>query len=98
MMHVFDPARLLVFEQIMTRPLPFDLPRGGQAHRCDGDPDRRTTRLPGLIMAWLQHRHLDVDAEEPLTAQARTSRRPRRAVRLPNPGLKLTPHVVAVIM
>jgi len=89
MMQTYDPARLHVFEQILARPRPLDLPPGGQAHRFDGDPDRRMTRLPGLLMAWLQHRHLEVDAEEPLTARARTSRRPRRAVRLPNRGLTL---------
>jgi hypothetical protein len=88
-MHAFDPARLQVFEEILARPLPQHLGRGGQVRRFDGDPDRRTTRLPGLMMAWLQHRHLEVDAEEPLTARARTYRRPRRPVRLPNPGLKL---------
>lgn len=30
-----------------------------------------------------------IDAEEPLTARARTYRRPRRAARLTNPSLKL---------
>jgi hypothetical protein len=81
MMHVFDPARLSVFERILARPLPRGLPRGGQIHRWDGDPSRRATRLPGIIMAWLQYRHLEIDAEEPLTARARTQRRPRPAVR-----------------
>jgi hypothetical protein len=89
MMQAYDPARLLAFEQILARPRPSDLPPGGQAHRFDGDPDRRTTRLPAMMMAWLQHRHIEVDAEEPLTARARACRRPRRPVRLPNPGLKL---------
>ncbi len=88
-MQSFDPARLLAFEKILGRPLPLNLPSGGQVHRFDGDPDRRTTRLPGILMAWLQHRHLEIDAEEPLTARARTCRRPRRAVRPPNPGLRL---------
>jgi hypothetical protein len=89
MLQVFDPARLIVFEQILAQPLPLNLAPGGHIRRFDGEPDRRSTRLPGMIMAWLQHRHLEIDAEEPLTARARTSRRPRPGVRLPNPGLNL---------
>jgi hypothetical protein len=87
--NTFDPARLHAFEQILTRPLPRNLPRGGQIHRWDGDPDRRTTRLPAIIMAWLQRRHLEIDAEEPLTTKARTYRRSRRPVQVANPGLRL---------
>jgi hypothetical protein len=89
MMQTFDPARLSVFEQILARPLPRNLALGGQIHRWDGDPDRRTTRLPGILMGWLQRRHLETDADEPLTAMARTYRRPRRPVRAVNPGLHL---------
>jgi hypothetical protein len=89
MIQTFDPGRLEAFEQILARPLPANLPPGGQIHRWDGDPDRRTTRLPGILMGWLQRRHLEVDAEEPLTGRARTFRRPRRAVRPSNPGLHL---------
>lgn len=89
MTQTFDPERLEAFEQILARPLPLNLPPGGQILCWDGDPDRRTTRLPGILMGWLQRRHLETDAEEPLTARARTFRRPRRAVRPPNPGLHL---------
>ena len=89
MMRTFDPERLRVFERILARPLPRHLPRGGQIHRWDGDPDRRTTRLPGIIMGWLQRRHLETDADEPLTAVARTHRRSRRPVRGANPGLRV---------
>ena len=87
MMQTFDPARLETFEQILARPLPQGLPPGGQVHRWDGDPDRRTTRLPAIIMSWLQRRHLEIDADEPLTSRARTFRRPRRAVRPMNSPL-----------
>jgi hypothetical protein len=89
MLQTFDPARLHAFEKMLAGQRPLNLPPGGQVHRFDGDPDRRTTRLPRIMMAWLQHRHLEIDAEEPLTARARAYRRPRRAVRLTNPSLKL---------
>jgi hypothetical protein len=89
MMQMYDPGRLLAFEQILARPLPLHLPPGGQARRFDGERDRRSTRLPGMIMAWLQYRHLETDAEEPLTARVRTCRRPRSAARLRNPRLTL---------
>jgi hypothetical protein len=39
-----------------------------------------------MIMAWLQYRHLEVDAEEPLDSRVRTCVRPRRLRRV-NPGL-----------
>ena len=42
--------------------------------------------LPGILMGWLQRRHLEVDVEEPLAAPQRTW---RRRVRLPNPGLRV---------
>ena len=89
MIQTFDPQRLDAYEQILARPQPPNLPRGSHVYRWGGDPDRRTTRLPAIIMAWLQRRHLAIDAEEPLTARARTYRRPRRPVRAVNPGLRL---------
>jgi hypothetical protein len=91
MIQTFDPRRLEAFEQILARPRPKDLPPGGHRYRWPGEPDRRTTRLPAILMGWLQRRHLDVDAEEPLTGRARTCRRPRRPVRRLNPGLRLLP-------
>src|SRR5260221_10618823 len=89
MMQTFDPERFQAFEQLLAQPLPHDLPCGGQIHRWDGDPDRRTTRLPKILMAWLQRRYLEIDVEEPLTARARTFKPARRTVRAPNPGLRL---------
>lgn len=91
MIQTFDPRRLEAFEQMLARPRPRDLPRGGHVYRWAGDPDRRATRLPGILMGWLQRRYLEVDAEEPLTGRARTYRRPRRAVRPLSPGLRLLP-------
>jgi hypothetical protein len=85
----FDPRRLEAFEQMLAQPQPRGLPRGGHVYRWAGEPDRRTTRLPGIIMGWLQRRHLEVDAEEPLTGQARTYRRARRPVRPLNSRLHI---------
>ena len=89
MIQTFDPQRLDAYERLLAQPLPRGLARGGHVYRCSGDPDRRTTRLPALMMAWLQRRHLETDADEPLTARARTFRRARRPVRRPNPGLQV---------
>jgi hypothetical protein len=90
MFQTFDPGRVDAFAKLLASPQPADLPRGGQVHRWDGDPDRRTTRLPAMMMRWLQHRHLEVDAEEPLDSRVHTYVRPGR-VRRVNPGL----HVLA---
>jgi len=86
MFQTFDPWRVDAFAKLLASPQPADLPRGAQVHRWDGDPDRRTTRLPAIIMGWLQHRHLANDAEEPLNSRVRTYARPRR-LRPVNPGL-----------
>jgi hypothetical protein len=89
MIQIFDPQRLDAYEQLLARPQPRGLPRGSHVYHWAGDPDRRTTRLPAIMMAWLQRRHLEIDADDPLPATARTFRRTRRTVRLPNPGLRL---------
>ena len=86
MSQTFDPRRVDAFARLLASPQPADLPRGGQVHRWDGEPDRRTTRLPAMIMAWLQHRHFEVDAEEPLNSRVRIYIRPRH-LRPVNPGL-----------
>jgi hypothetical protein len=82
-----DPGRVEAFAKLLASPQPADLPRGGQVRRWDGDPDRRATRLPAMIMAWLQYRHLEVDAEEPLDSRVRIYVRPPRLLRRVNPGL-----------
>src|SRR5580693_6688664 len=65
MMQVFDPVCLDAFVRLLARPDPTDLPRRTHTYRCEGDPDRRATRLPGFLMGWLQRRHLEIDIEEP---------------------------------
>ncbi len=68
MMQTFDPARVVALERLLARPDPTDLPRRAHVYRCMGDPDRRETRLPGIVTRWLQRRHLDVDRDEPAAA------------------------------
>ena len=91
-MNTFDPVCFDAFAQLLAQPDPTDLPR--RAHVCpsEGDPNRRVTRLPGILMAWLQRRHLAIDIEEPLVSATRTStcldpwiRQERRV----NPGLRV---------
>jgi hypothetical protein len=64
MMKTFDPVSFEAFEQLLARADPTDLPPRTHVCLCDGDPDRRATRLPGILMGWLQRRHLEIDREE----------------------------------
>jgi len=84
MMQVFDPVCLDAFERLLARPDRRDLPRRAHVFRCDGDPNRRATRLPEIHMRWLQRRHLAVDVEEPLASATRIWKRRGRPA---NPGL-----------
>jgi hypothetical protein len=86
MMATFDPVCLDAFSRLLARPDPHDLPRRTHVFRYEGDPDRRETRLPGILMAWLQRRHLEIDVEEPTAPATRIVRRRERAV---NPGLRV---------
>jgi hypothetical protein len=86
MMQAFDPVCLSAFTRLLARPDPADLPRRAHVYRWQGDPNRRVTRLPGILMAWLQYRHLEHDVEEPIAPARRTWTRRTRAV---NPGLQV---------
>jgi len=86
MMQTLDPVCFDAFAQMLARPDPVDLPRRTHIYRCEGDPDRRETRLPGILMAWLQRRHLAIDSDEPLARATLTLQRYTRAV---NPGLRV---------
>lgn len=85
MMQTIDTANLHAFARLLARSDPEDLPPRSHVFRCPGDPNRRTTRLPAILMGWLQRRHLAVDIEE----------RPAPATRMlagsgrPNPGLRV---------
>ena len=66
MMRTIDPVHLDAFAKMLALPDPTDLPRRAHVCRYDGDPDRRTTRYPQILMNWLQQRHLETDRDEPL--------------------------------
>ena len=89
MMQTIDPACIEALERLLARADPTDLPRRTHVYRCQGDPDRRETRLPGIVMGWLQRRHLDVDRYEPVAAATRTVKRsgwpPNRGLRVLRP-------------
>jgi hypothetical protein len=86
MMQTIDRVRFDAFVRLLAQPDPRDLPRRRHVYRYEGDPDRRATRLPVILMAWLQRRHLEIDREEPLASATRTGRRHGRPA---NPGLRL---------
>jgi hypothetical protein len=86
MMQIVDPERYEAFVRLLAQPDPADLPRRRHVLRCPGDPDRRASRLPGILTAWLQRRHLAVDRETPLVHARRTAVRQGRPV---NPGLRV---------
>lgn len=97
MMRTFNPVRFEALAQLLARPDPADLPRRSHIYRCLGDPNRRTTRFPGILMGWLQRRYLEIDVEGPPESAARTWQRRRskrydgleRRGRLANPGLRV---------
>lgn len=67
----FDPIRFEAFEELLARKDPKGLPRRGHVARWQGDPNRRGTRLPGIVMAWMQRRHLEADVEESVAPDIR---------------------------
>ena len=62
----FNHERYNAFAQLLSRPDPAGMPRRANVSRWAGEPDRRGTRLPGILMAWMQHRHLALDVDEPV--------------------------------
>lgn len=86
-MQTHDPASLDAFARLLALPDPKDLPRRAHVYRCTGEPNRRSTRLPTILMGWLQRRHLAVDLEEaPSVATRIVAERQGRRV---NPGLRV---------
>jgi hypothetical protein len=86
MMHKFEPLRFEAFARLLARPDPEGPPRRAHAYRWEGDPNRRVTRLPPIMMGWLQRRHLDNDIEEPVVCATRAAKRRMRGA---NPGLRV---------
>jgi len=66
MIQTFHSVSFEAIARLMAQPDPADLPRRAHICRYQGDPNRRETRLPGIVTAWLQRRHLNLDVEEPL--------------------------------
>jgi hypothetical protein len=84
----FDPVRFDAFRRLLARPDPEGM-RRSHVSRFPGDPERRGTRLPGIVMAWMQRRHLGVDIEES-AAPARLARPRTRSLAHPvNQALRL---------
>ena len=86
MTRTFNPVCFEAFERLLSQPDPEDLPRRANLCRYQGDPNRRSTRLPGIITAWLQRRYLDVDVPEPV---APAKRMPNLYALPANRGLRL---------
>ena len=76
MMQVFDPVSYNAFARLLAQPDPADLPRRAHTVSCEGGSTRRVTRLPAILMAWLQRRHLESEIEEPLAPALRSWKRP----------------------
>jgi hypothetical protein len=66
MMQTFHSPSFEAITRLMAQPDPADLPRRAHVCRYEGDPHRRETRLPGIVTAWLQRRHLALEVDEPL--------------------------------
>jgi hypothetical protein len=87
MMQTFDLASPDAIVRLMAQSDPADLPRRAHDCRYEGDPNRRETRLPGIVTAWRQRRYLDLNVEEPLKpAKSAVLRRARPM----NPGLRFS--------
>ena len=61
----FDQSCLAAFKRLLAQPDPPEMPRRAHLRPSGGDPERRTTRLPLILMSWLQRRHLELDRDEP---------------------------------
>ena len=63
MIQTFDRTCLDQLERLLATPDPPEMPRRAHARPYGGDPARRATRLPIILMGWLQRRFLDLDLE-----------------------------------
>lgn len=68
LVHTFASTSFDAYTRLLAQPDPTDLPRRAHVCRYEGDPNRRDTRLPGIVTAWRQHRSLELDVEEPAAA------------------------------
>jgi hypothetical protein len=83
MRQIVESPRLEALGRLLARPDPSDLPKRANVVRWQGDPNRRSTRLPPIMMAWLQRRFLEIDGEgtlpsaTPAWARRVTARTPK---------------------
>ena len=73
MIHAFDRSCLAAFERLLATPDPPEMPRRAHMRPYGGDPERRVTRLPPILMSWLQRRHVEKDLEDPMALAARSA-------------------------
>ena len=73
MIQTFDPKCLAAFERLLAEPDPPEMPRRAHVRPYGGDPERRVTRLPVILMSWLQRRHLETDREDPMALDGRSA-------------------------
>ena len=59
-----DPSCLAAFERLLAIPDPPEMPRRAHMRPYGGDPERRRTRLPLILMSWLQRRHMERDRDD----------------------------------
>lgn len=63
MLQPFNVATFNAYERLLALPDPPDLPRRAHVRLCDGEPHRRATRYPRILIGWLQHHYMDVDGD-----------------------------------
>jgi hypothetical protein len=66
LMQTFPSTSFDAYTRLLAQPDPTDLPRRAHVYRYEGDPNRRDTRLPGIVTARRQRRNLELDVEEPV--------------------------------
>jgi hypothetical protein len=65
MMQPFDPVCFEAYARLLALPDPPEM-QGLRGHsvRCLGQPNRRETLFPRVLIGWLQHHYLAVDGED----------------------------------
>jgi hypothetical protein len=63
-MPTFASTSFDAYTRLLAQPDPKDLPRRAHVCRYEGDPNRRDTRLFGIVSVWRQRRNLELEVEE----------------------------------
>lgn len=64
LMDTFASTSFDAYTRLLAQPDPADLPRRAHVCRYEGDPNRRDTRLPGIVTERRQRRNLELDVED----------------------------------